>query len=303
MSYPTYVLITAARDEAGNLERTIQSVVAQTVLPRKWIIVSDGSTDGTDDIVMRYALQHNWIELYRRPNQEVRNFASKTQSVEEAYRRLADTEFDILGNVDADISFPPDYMEYLLGKFAESPRLGVAGTPYVEAAFDSRKDTRADARHVSGGCQLFRRACWEAIGGYLHLRGGGEDWAAVRTARLKGWETRSWPDRSFFHHRRMGTGGASVWKCRIHYGKRDYLQGNPLAWEAFRAMYHMKNKPYILGGMLILAGYLGAWIRRAKSPLPPEVIALHRADQRARFKAMFRKAVGMDGVTQSNGRN
>lgn len=300
MSYPSYVLITAARDEADNIERTIQSVIAQTVLPLRWTIVSDGSTDGTDDIVMRYAVRYDWIELFRRPDNEERNFASKTQSVEQAYHRLAGIEFDVLGNVDADISFPPDYMEYLLTKLAESPELGIVGTPYVEEGFHSWTDTLGDPRDIPGACQLFRRACWEAIGGYLHIKGGGEDWAAVRTAWFKGWETRSWPERTCVHHRRHGTGRASVWKSRMHYGTRDYSQGNPAAWEVLRALYHMKNKPYVLGGALIFAGYLSAWIRRANSPLPPEVVAVHRADQQARLRAMFRKAFRISRILHSS---
>src|SRR6185295_12845914 len=130
----TYVLVTPARNERELIEGTIRSVVAQTHLPSKWVIVSDGSTDGTDEIVSRYAKDHAWIELLRMPERRERNFGAKAINFNTAFERLRPEAFDVIGNLDADMTFVPDYFEFLVGKFSEWPRLGVAGTPVVEDA-------------------------------------------------------------------------------------------------------------------------------------------------------------------------
>jgi len=130
---PAYVLISTARNEANFIELTIRSILAQTVRPLKWIIVSDGSTDGTDDIVRQYANEHSWIELVRMPERRERHFAGKVQAFNAGYTRVKDLPFEVIGNLDADVSFDDkDYFLFLMNKFAEDPRLGVGGTPYQQ---------------------------------------------------------------------------------------------------------------------------------------------------------------------------
>src|SRR5216684_232739 len=129
----TYVLITPARNEAQFIEMTIQSVVTQTLRPLRWVIVSDGSTDATDELVRHYAGQHTWIELVRRPERKERTFAAKVEAFNAGCERVEDLEFDVIGNLDADVSFDDnEYFEFLIAKFAENPRLGVAGTSFQE---------------------------------------------------------------------------------------------------------------------------------------------------------------------------
>ncbi len=130
----SYVLVTPARNEQDLIEGTIRSVVAQTHRPLAWIIVSDGSTDRTDDIVADYVSRHSWIELLRMPEHRDRSFAAKAACFNAGYERLKSRAFDVIGNLDADITFEPEYCAFLLSKFAEMPRLGVAGTPYIEDA-------------------------------------------------------------------------------------------------------------------------------------------------------------------------
>src|SRR5690242_17159020 len=122
-----YVLVTPARNESAFIELTLKSVVAQTVRPLRWIVVSDGSTDGTDEIVQEYAREHDWIELVRAPERTERHFAGKVHAFNAGYARVKDLVYDIIGNLDADISFDPEYFGFLLGKFAENRALGVAG--------------------------------------------------------------------------------------------------------------------------------------------------------------------------------
>jgi hypothetical protein len=102
-----------------------------------------------------------------------------------AYARVKDLTFEVVGNIDADVSFGPDFFEYLLAKFEAMPKLGVAGTHYIEGDFHSFRDSYINPAHVNGQCQLFRRQCFEEIGGYVPIKGGGIDWVAVTTARMK----------------------------------------------------------------------------------------------------------------------
>jgi glycosyltransferase involved in cell wall biosynthesis len=107
-----YLLITPARNEEAFLELTIQSVVNQTVRPKRWLIVSDGSTDRTDEIVARFAQQHDWIELLRMPQRETRDFGGKAQCFNTGYARIQRLPHDAVASLDADITFDRDYFQF-----------------------------------------------------------------------------------------------------------------------------------------------------------------------------------------------
>jgi biofilm PGA synthesis N-glycosyltransferase PgaC len=286
---PSYVLITPARNEAQFIELTLKSVVAQTLRPCKWVIVSDGSTDGTDDIVSKYTAAHPWIELVRQPEREQRNFAGKAMAFGAGYSRLHDLEYQVIGNLDADISFDANYFSFLLSKFAEDPQLGVAGTPYREgnATYDYRFNS---LEHVSGACQMFRRECFEAIGGYRQVKSGGIDLIAVLTARSRGWRTQTFTEKFCSHHRSMGSAQHTGFRERIHRGRMDYLLGSHPGWEVFRSIYQMKKKPYFIGGLLIMGGYLWTMLSGHEKTMPAELIPLRRSEQMQRLKSVFERA-------------
>lgn len=140
-SYPPYILITPARNEEAFIEKTIESMIHQTVLPLRWVIVDDGSTDRTAEIVEIYAKRYPWIELARRPPRKDRNFAAKVYAFNDGFERIRTLQFELVGNLDADISFGPDHFEFLISKFAEDPALGVAGTAYTQEGWDSTQDS------------------------------------------------------------------------------------------------------------------------------------------------------------------
>ena len=273
-----YVLITPARNEAAHIEKTITSVVSQTVLPSRWVIVSDGSTDLTDEIAKRYAEEHSWIELIRMPDHEDRHFASKVFCFNAGYDRVRSLDFEIIGNLDADLSFEPDYFEFLLAKFIEFPNLGVAGTPFIQES--SQYDYRfTNIDHVSGACQLFRRSCFEDVGGYVPIKEGGIDWVAVTTARMKGWTTRTFLGKSLYHYRKMGTGKSSPLGALFKLGKQDYSLGNHPLWEFLRMFYQMRFNPYVVSGLILFAGFMTAAIQAAPRPISLELITFIRKEQ------------------------
>jgi poly-beta-1,6-N-acetyl-D-glucosamine synthase len=285
-----YALVTPARNEARFIDQTIQSVVAQTVRPAIWVVVSDGSTDETDEIVMRYVKDHPWMQLVRMPEHRDRHFGAKVQSFNAGFERLKLDEYDIIGNLDADITFEPDYFVFLLEKFAEDPRLGVAGTPFVEGkiSYDYRF---TNVEHVSGACQLFRKRCFEEIGGYVPIKGGGIDWLAVTTARMKGWKTRTFTEKVCYHHRPMGTALRNKAWVLFKRGEKDYYLGGHPLWQVFRAFYQMERAPYIIGGLLLLLGYFWSWVTGVKKQITPELMKFHRQEQMQRL----RRKLGLGG--------
>jgi glycosyltransferase involved in cell wall biosynthesis len=283
-----YVLITPARNEEKHIKGTIESVVAQTVLPERWAIVDDGSTDRTAEIVRDFASQYPWIELVSRPQRANRSFAGKVYAFNAGLERLRSLKFDILGNLDSDVSFEPDYLAFLLQKFEKDSRLGVAGTPFVEHGYDSGKDSFEGENHVAGACQLFRYECFQDVGGFIPNHAGGVDWIAVTTARMKGWTTRSFPEKRILHHRPIGTAQRGEISAMYAYGQKDYYLGGSPVWQIFRAGYRMTKKPVILGGIALLLGYCSAAIRRMKRPVTHELMRFHRQEQMKKLGNILR---------------
>jgi len=282
-----YALITAARNEEGFIENTIRSVVAQTALPTRWMIVSDGSTDETDNIVKKYAAQFDWIQLIRMPDHRDYQFAAKVHCIRAAWEKLQPLQFEIVGNLDADITFEADYMAFLLDKLACDPRLGVVGTRFTENSRQVYNYKFMNEQHVSGGFQIFRRACFGEIGGYLPLRNGGEDWAAVTSARMKGWRTQSYTEKLFAHHRPMGSNGQALSTIQFRQGERDYLTGGHPLWQLLRSAFQVSKRPYIIGGICLFFGFAWSCLRRVERPVPGDLMAFHRSEQMARLRKLL----------------
>src|SRR5580704_1525004 len=281
-----YVLITPARNEAAFIEKTLDSVVAQTRLPERWVIVDDGSTDDTAKIVKRYTARCPWMELVRRPPHANRSFAGKVHAFNAGLERVSSIDFEVIGNLDADLSFDPDYLEFLMERFSEDPELGVAGTPFTEdGGYDSARDSFEGEKHVAGGCQLFRRRCFEDVGGYVPNAAGGIDWIAVTTARMKGWKTRSFAKKRFHHYRTLGTAERSTWAASFSYGEKDYYLGGSPLWQLFRVVYRSTKQP--LDGAALFSGYLCAAIRRIKRPVTSELMRFHRREQMRKLNAIL----------------
>ena len=282
-----YLLITPARNEAAFIEKTLASMAAQTLFPERWVIVDDGSTDRTAEIVKGYAKQFRWIELIQRPQRQDRSFAGKVHAFNAGLERVRSLAFEVIGNLDADVSFEPDYLEFLTQRLSEDPTLGVAGTPFTEDGdYDTTKDSFEGENHVAGGCQLFRRECFLEVGGYVPNRGGGVDWIAVTTARMKGWKTRSFPEKRFHHYRTLGTAGRSSVAASFSYGEKDYYLGGSPVWELFRVIYRMTKQP--IDGLALLSGYCWAAIRRMERPVSRELMRFHRREQLKKLRAIFR---------------
>ncbi len=293
---PAYVLVTPARNEAAFIEKTLQSMIRQTVPPLKWVVVDDGSTDNTAEIVRNYTAECPWIELVQLPQRRDRSFAAKVQAFNAGYEKVKDLPFDIIGNLDADISFDPDHFEFLLGKFASDSTLGVAGTVFREEGYSSETDSFEGHKHVSGQCQIFRKECWRQIGGYIPHRAGGIDWMAVTTARMMGWKTESFRGKYFFHHRHLGTAERGVIASSFSYGEKDYYLGGHPLWEIFRVAYRATKRPYLVDGLSLGVGYCWAFVKRTPRPVSPELMAFHRKEQLAKLKTILKSVLSFRSV-------
>jgi poly-beta-1,6-N-acetyl-D-glucosamine synthase len=289
---PSYALMTAAYNEAAHIEKTIQSVLAQVVRPQRWVIVSDGSTDGTDEIVRSYALQHDFIRFMRMSRPPGHSFRTKVVALQAGQKHLFEVPFEFIGNLDADITVAPAYFEDLIERFHQNPKLGLAGgfvCEEVHGEFQGRTSNRTHS--VAHAAQLARRECYEAIGGYQVLEYGGEDWHAQISANLKGWETEAFPDLPIYHLRHTGT-GTNLLRSSFRLGKLDYSFGSDPLFEAIKCSRRVASKPVVLGALLRFLGFAWLTLRREKRPVSGEFISFLRSEQRARVAGMFRRKRG-----------
>jgi biofilm PGA synthesis N-glycosyltransferase PgaC len=290
-SQPKYIIITPARNEADFIEFTIKSMVAQTARPLRWVIVSDGSTDKTEEIVERYLPENPWIELVKMPPRQERHFAGKVIAFNAGLERVKSLPYGFIGSLDADISFDPEYFDFLLNKLAGDMRLGLVGTPFVGESDRMYNYKFTNIEHVSGACQFFRRKCFEEIGGYVPIKAGGIDYVMVISARMKGWKTRTFLDKQCFHHRGMGTAQNGPLQARFRNGIKDNAFGNHPLWELSRVAYQLTQPPRLVGGLMLGAGYFWAQITRAKRPVSKDLVAFVRREQMERLQAIvFRKS-------------
>jgi glycosyltransferase involved in cell wall biosynthesis len=278
-----YVIITPARDEEAFIEKTIQSIINQTIQPVKWIIVNDNSTDKTGAIVERYAAHNSFIQLISLKQSAERHFGSKVRAFNRGVNETQTLEYQYIGNVDADISLEKDHFERLLGAFAEDSNLGIAGgmvSTNINGQFVSQ-NVALDS--VAGAVQFFRRECFEQIGGYLPLPMGGIDAAAEIMARMKGWKVRTFPGLSVREHRRTGTAKATVLRARLREGRRFYSLGYNWWFFGLRCLYRSMEQPRLIGSGATIVGFALGVLRQEPVVLGPDVVRFLRTEQRLKL--------------------
>ncbi|MFZ3003005.1 MAG: glycosyltransferase family A protein [Undibacterium umbellatum] len=258
------VIIAPVRDEADLIKLTLDSMVAQTVKPVEWIIVDDGSQDGTADIVREYADRYPFIRLVQRPD---RGFRKVGGGVVAAFKfgitQIAHQDYEYIAKLDGDMSFGPRYLECMFEQFALEPKLAaVSGKVFREEEGQKIEEIIID-EHVAGQFKLYRRTAFEEIGGFVEeVLWDGID---VHTARMKGWTTKSFlhPDAILMHHRLMGSSDKNVYRGRLRWGRGIWFMGYHPLYALASGVFRMREKPFVIGGLLIIAGYLGAAIKRA----------------------------------------
>ncbi len=287
--FGTYVLMTAAHNEEDFIEGTIRSVLAQTLLPQRWVIVSDNSTDRTDEIVGSYARQHTFIRSLHITRAPGRHFSAKVRALQQGLRLLEGVEYEFIGNVDADISLGPSYFEDLVAHFRKRPDLGLsAGFLYEDAAGGYRSVTINNVHDVFHGAQLVRRECYEQIDGYAVLTYGGEDWYAQTKARMKGWHVESIPKLKIFHNRHT-SGGSSPLKNSFRQGRQDYSFGSDPLFEILKCMRRIPEKPYLGSALARLAGFIWPYICKEPRAVPEDFASFLRREQKERVSQLLNR--------------
>ncbi len=259
------LLITPARDEAAHLERTIRSVAAQSRPPDLWLIVDDGSTDATPQLLERLVREVPFLEVLRapergeRPGEDGLAVAAEAVAFNAALAGVDPDGFTHVGKLDADVELPPEYFERLLDRFAAEPELGIAGGTLLERERGGWRATKVPADHVRGALKLYSRECLAAIGGVQERLG----WDTIDEtyARMRGFETRSLPDLYARHHRPVATRGGTL-RGRARHGECAYILRYGAWWVTLRSLKVACSRPYGLSGLAFLYGYTRAAAQR-----------------------------------------
>ncbi len=290
MSDPRFLIVSPCRNEAAYMKKTLDSMVAQTLRPTLWLIVDDGSTDETPQILAEYADQHDWIRIVPKPD---RGHRAVGPGVIEAFYVGHDsvdpTAFDYIGKLDLDLDLPPKYFEILIDRMEKDPRIGTcSGKPYVRRGGELVSEKKSDDMSV-GMTKLWRRTCFEEIGGLVRE----VMWDAIdcHKSRQLGWKAVSWdePDLRFEHLRPMGSSQTSIYTGKRRHGFGQYFMGTDPFYFTATAIFRSVEPPYVLGGISMMLGYFGAMLRRDRRLDDPELRKfIRRYQRRTLFKGRAR---------------
>jgi glycosyltransferase involved in cell wall biosynthesis len=283
-----YVVVTPAYNECRFIGKTIEGVLAQTRRPVRWVIVDDGSTDDTWQIVSRYAGQAGFIEAcQRRREANETYYGNNVYAILQGYARVKDLDFDFLGILDADMILGPRYYEEIFHRFEANRELGIAAGTYVEEIGGRPVEALIDRRSTPKALQVFRRVCYEQIGGYVPCPNGGEDTYTEIMARMQGWQTWSFPEIRAVHQKPVGTGdGKSLLRAKFRQGVTDYCLGtHPLFMMAKCLRRCLKERPYGGAGLARLAGFAYGYLARVPRQILAEARRYVRREQMTRLRA------------------
>ncbi|HEX5221467.1 MAG TPA: glycosyltransferase family 2 protein [Verrucomicrobiae bacterium] len=283
-----YVIITPAHNEAALIAQTAESMAAQTVRPLKWVVVNDASTDRTRELIEAKAGRHSFIEVVNLERAAGRHFGNKVRAFNAGLDRVKHLDFAFVGNLDADMTLEPTYFEELLKRFAADPKLGLAGGMVHTTVGDRFVSQNVALDSVAGAVQLFRRECFERIGGYQPMPGGGIDSAAEIAARMHGWRTRTFPELRTLEHRLTGTANASPLGACVKLGRRMYSLGYSPVFFCLRCLYRISQPPRLIGSGALLYGYFSDALRWKPQAVSPEVVRFLRKEQHGKLKRMLR---------------
>jgi len=261
MTSPGYIVVSPARNEESNIGHTIASMAAQSILPRIWVIVDDGSSDKTPAIVEEATRTYDWIRLIRRPDRGARKQGGGViEAFYDGYRTVATLDFEFLVKFDSDLSFNENYFEQCLAKFELDPNLGIGGGMICQDDHGQLVcEAPADpAFHVRGATKIYRKSCWEAIGGLIQAPG----WDTVDElkANMLGWRTYTFTDIPIRHHRYTGSADGT-WKNQVKFGLSNYIAGYHPLFMLAKCVKRLGQRPIILGSAGLAWGFLKGYVK------------------------------------------
>lgn len=256
----TYVVITPVRNEGNYLAKTIESMASQVVRPASWVIVNDGSTDGTGQIIEGAVRRHNWIRAVHRPDRGFRKAGSGVvEAFYDGYALVKSQLWDFLAKLDGDLAFSPDYFQNCLQRFLADPRLGIGGgRVYTNVNGSLVDDSPTDPRfHVRGATKIYRKETWEAIGGLLPSPGW--DTLDEFKANMLGWKTYSFKELTVYQLKSTGSADGA-WKNWFKNGRANYISGYHPLFMTTKCIRRLFCKPYGVGAAGLFCGFVsGYW--------------------------------------------
>jgi len=259
------------------IEQTIQSVLRQTVLPSQWVIVDDGSTDGTGAVIDRYAQRYAWITALHRQDRGFRHpGAGVIEAFEDGFRQIHHTDWAYVVKLDADLVLEPDYFERCFLHFSSDPKVGIGGGTVYNISNGKVEVERNPSFHVRGATKIYGRACWEALGGLLPAAGW--DTLDEVKATMLGWRTRSFADVLVLQRRPTGSIDGA-WRDYVKNGLANYISGYHPLFMLFKCLKRALEKPYLVASLGLTCGYLAGYWRRVPQVNDPALIAYLRSQQ------------------------
>jgi biofilm PGA synthesis N-glycosyltransferase PgaC len=260
-----YVLISPCRDEAQYLSQTLDSVINQSVRPAKWIIVDDGSTDKSPEILAEYQKKYSWIEIVTRSDRGGRSVGPGViEAFYAGYQAINPEDYDYLCKLDLDLRLPSRYFEILMERMKANPRIATcSGKAYVEADGRLEEEWHGDDTSI-GASKFYRVSCFKAIGGFVReVMWDGID---CHRCRMNGWIACSWdePELRFVHLRPQGSSQQGIYTGRMRHGYGQYFMGTGFLFMTASVIYRVNQKPYVLGSLAMLWG----WVKSALSGKP-----------------------------------
>ena len=276
-----YVVVTPVRNEEAYLPFTIESMIKQTLRPREWVIVDDGSTDRTGTIIDEATRQYSWILGVHRKDRGYRKWGGGIiEAFYDGFHASSCSNWEFLCKLDGDLSFEPGYFEAAFDRFAQNPRLGIGGGMLYHVEQDVKKIETHPLFHVRGGAKIYRRECWNAIEGLWV--GPGSDTVDDVKANMLGWTTQSFPDLQINHHRWTGE-AYGRWGGVAKNGRTDYVSGYHPLFLLAKALVRLPKQPYLIGSVALLYGYFKALIERVPRVDDPQLIEYLRRQQIAKL--------------------
>lgn len=281
LKWTKYVVITPVRDEEAHIPHTIECMLRQTIVPAEWVIVNDGSSDNTRRIVDEYAKRYSWIRGVHRENRGFRKSGGGVvEAFNDGYKQLDTKTWDYIVKLDGDLSFDPDYFERCFRNFTDDPRLGVGGGVICYVVDGKKEFEQSPVFHVRGATKIYRRACWEGIGGFWPALG----WDTIDEVKANslGWSTRSFPDLHLLHHRETGAADG-LWKSLVKYGRGDYVSGYHPVFMLGKCIRRLGQKPPVLGSLALMYGFISGYLKGIPQVNDPAMIAYLRRQQLSRL--------------------
>jgi poly-beta-1,6-N-acetyl-D-glucosamine synthase len=272
-----FVVITAVRDEEEHLRSTVECMLRQTVTPAEWIIVNDGSSDNTPQIIDEYAKNVEWIRAVHRSNRGFRKpGGGVVEAFNDGYRVLQSTDWEFIAKFDGDLSFESDYFEQCFLKFRDDQTLGLGGGTICYVSAKTTRIEEAPPFHVRGATKIYRKACWESIGG-LWAAPGWDTMDEIK-ANSQGWRTKSFNDLFLVHHRPTGTADG-VWQALVKYGRANYICGYDPVFMLAKCLRRITKRPRVMGAIVLMYGYISGYLKRIPQVDDPDAIAFLRRQQ------------------------